>query len=111
MDCKMETEKTTEKYPVWDVRVTNGIVPIISGNEERMQTAVMAGFIEMGTIPKLDNVGVPWQAFLSGKITFGELDASIRTSIRSAGVEEFYPQYEIKNDKITMTVGTVMEEQ
>lgn len=95
------------KEPVWDLRVKDGAVPIISGDEEYMQTATLAGFLEYGTIPQLPEVGVPWQEFLTKDITFGELDSYIRQSISAAGQDEYYPQYEIDDAAgiLTMTVG------
>lgn len=106
MDLKMNAEKITSiEDPVWDVKVTNGIVPIITDQEEEMQTAILAGFIEQNTIPQLPTAGVPWQDYLTGTITFGELDALVRESIQNAGASEFYPRYEITNDKLVMTIG------
>lgn len=108
MDLKMKAEIFTgNAEPVWDVKVEKGLVPIISGEEEDMQTATLAGFLEAGTIPQLPDVGVPWQDFLSKQLTFGELDSYIRQSIVAAGQESYYPQYEIdeENERLTMTVG------
>lgn len=107
MDLKMRAEKISDnKNPEWDVKVINGIVPIISGDEEKQQRAVIAGFLETGTVPQLENAGVPWQNFITGGLTFGELDALIRNSINNAGVIEYYPQYEIEGEKLTLTIGT-----
>lgn len=103
---KAETITATAE-PVWDIKVENNLVPIISGDEENMQNATLAGFLETGTIPQLPSVGVPWQEFLTNGLTFGELDSYIRQSIEAAGQENYYPQYEIddENQRLTMTVG------
>ena len=106
MDLKMRAEViTTTQHPIWDVKVTNGIVPIISGTEEELQTAILAGFIERGSIPLLPEAGVPWSDYLTQKITFGELDADVRDSLSAAAKDNFYPDYEIIDDKLVMTIN------
>lgn len=106
MDLKMKAEViTSTAHPVWDVKVENGNVPIISGDEEDLQTATLAGFLERGTIPLLPEAGVPWIDYITGKIMFGELDADIRDSLSAAAKDSFYPDYEIVDDKLTMTIS------
>lgn len=106
MDMKMKAETiTATENPVWDVKVRNGIIPIISGKEEQVQTATLAGFLELGTIPQLPEAGVNWQGFLTGAVTFGELDTQIRQSIQDAGVSQFTPEYDLVEDKLIMTIN------
>lgn len=106
MDMKMQAENIRAGHnPVWDVEVKKGIVPIISGDEEKVQTASLAGFLEKGTIPQLPEAGVNWSGFLSGSVTFGELDNEIRRSIRTAGVEEFRPDYDLDDDGLILTIN------
>lgn len=106
MDMKMKAETIeTGEFPVWDVKVSNGIVPIISGDEEDLQCATLAGFIELNSIPLLPDAGVPWTDYMSGAITFGELDADVRDSLSAAAKDNFYPDYEITDDKLVMTIG------
>ena len=104
MDAQMDIEDISGAYPIWDVKVEGGLVPIISGDEEDVQTATLAGFLEAGSIPQLPEMGVPWTDFLTGKITFGELDADIHASLSAAGKDEYRPEYEINGDRLTMTV-------
>ena len=106
MDLKMKAEViTASNFPVWDVKVKDGIVPIISGEEEELQTATLAGFLEKNTIPLLPDAGVPWTDYMTGKITFGELDADVRDSLSAAAKDNYYPDYEITDDKLVMTIG------
>lgn len=108
MDLKMRAEVVENgKFPVWDVKVENGIVPIISGDEEDMQTATLAGFLERNSIPLLPEAGVPWTDYINGEITFGELDADVRDSLSAAAKDNFYPDYELIDDKLIMTIGKV----
>lgn len=111
MDFKMQAERIRAgENPVWDCKVQDGIVPLISGRKERRQTATLAGFLQRGTIPQLMEVGVPWQGFLTKTVTFGELDSYVRESIMETGMTEYYPQYEIEEDRLVMTIGTELEE-
>lgn len=106
MDLKMKSEElSTLDYPIWDLKVENGIVPIITDDEESMQTATLAGFLELGSIPQLPKIGVPWTDFLTKKISFGELDTLIRESINTAGQSDYYPKYDIENETLKMSVG------
>ena len=100
---------TATAHPVWDVKVEKGIVPMITGDEEDLQTATLAGFLEKGSIPLLPDAGVSWSDYLTKEITFGELDAEVRDSISEAGKDNFYPDYEIENDQLVMTIGKVEE--
>ena len=108
MDMKMSAERiTSTEVPVWDLKVEGGIVPILTGDEEDIQIATLAGFLEVGTIPQLPNVGVPWGQFLTQDVTFGEIDMAVRQSIESAGKVGFYPQYDIDENtkRLSMTIG------
>lgn len=110
MDLKMKSEEITTSGTIWDCKVEDGIVSIISGDEEDLQTATLAGFLIRGTIPQLPEVGVPWTEFLTQKITFGELDYYIRDSLNKVEKETYYPQYEIVKDQLTMSIGKLNEE-
>lgn len=105
MDLQMKAESTDGDFPEWDVKVENGIVPILKDDEEDMQCATLACFLEKGTIPKLPDVGVPWSDYLMGEITFADLDVAIRQSISQAGMDGYRPNYLIDGDKLTLTVS------
>lgn len=104
MDLKMRGEDFTGEFPLWDVKVESGIVPIIKDEEENIQTASLACFLEKGTVPQLPDVGVEWTAFLTNDISFGELDAQIRQSIDKAGMTGYRPDYQIDGDRLTLKV-------
>lgn len=106
MDLKMNAEKISfDKNPIWDVKVVEGIVPIIWGEEEDMQGATLACFLERGLVKQLPHVGVPWSEFLTKKITFGEVYSAVRQSIADADKSFFMPSYDIENEKLTIKVG------
>lgn len=110
MDFKMKAEEISLDGTVWDVKVTNGIVPIILDEDERLQCATLAGFLIKGTVPQLPEVGVPWTDFLTKKISFGELDFYVRDSLSKVDKQTYYPSYEIVDEKLTMQVGKLNQE-
>lgn len=108
MDLKMAAETITETGVTWDCKVENGNVPIISGDEEDLQCATIAGFLVQGSVPLLPEAGVPWTDFLTKKITFGELDYYIRDSLMNVEKETFYPEYSI-GKQLQMTIQKMEE--
>ena len=110
MDLKMKAEDITTSGTTWDCKVDDGIVPIITGDEDDLQTAIQAGFLIKGSIPQLPDAGVPWTEFLTQALTFGELDYYVRNSLQKAGKENYYPQYELEDDKLTMSIGQLSQE-
>lgn len=102
-------EITNAKFPEWDVKVIDGIVPIITGDEENLQQATLAAFLDKGTIPLLPDLGVPWTDFFTNKVSFGELDMDIRESLNKSNKTTYYPKYYIENDKLTMNIGQMTE--
>ena len=111
MDLKMNAEEITDQGVSWDCDVENGLVPIIKDDEEDLQCATIAGFLIVGTVPQLPEAGVPWTDFLTGKITFGVLDFYIRESLLNVGKDNFYPEYDVEEDQLTMKVGRLQQEE
>ena len=109
MDMMMAAEDVVpgRHFPIWDVKVLNGNVPIVTGSQEELQRAVLAGFIETGTVPNLPLVGVPWPRYLAKEITFGDLDVAVRDSLQKAGADGYQPEYDIEGDKLTMKIGKI----
>lgn len=105
MDMTMESEIINTSGVTWDCKVEDGIVPIILNDAEDLQGAILAGFLIKGTVPQLPNAGVPWIDYLTNKITFGTLDFYVRQSLLDADKELYYPQYDIQEDKLTMSIG------
>ena len=111
MDLKMNAEEITDQGVSWDCDVKDGLVPIITDDEEDLQCATIAGFLIVGTVPQLPQAGVPWTDFLTGKITFGVLDFYVRESLLNVGKDNFYPEYDIEEDQLTMKVGKLQQEE
>lgn len=110
MDLKMNAEEITTTGVIWDCEVENGIVPIITDDTEDLQCAILAGFLITGTVPQLPEAGVPWTDFLTGKISFGVLDFYVRESLSNVEKDNYYPEYDIVNDKLTMSIGKLEQE-
>lgn len=111
MDLKMTAEEISTTADVsWDCAVENGLVPLLMDDEEDIQCATIAAFLIQGTVPQLPDVGVPWSKYLTQEITFGELDFYVRDSLQKAEKDTYYPQYNIENETLTMTVGQLDEE-
>lgn len=106
MDLQMSssTETTPTAFSTWDFDVQNGSVALISGDLADVQAASMAAFLQVGTIPQLPDVGVPWVEFLTGQATFGDIDAAIRKAAFTANVSNFAPQYDFENGRLTVTM-------
>lgn len=111
MDLKMQAEDITSAGVSWDCDVKDGIVPIITDDQEDLQSATLAGFLITGTVPQLPEAGVPWTEFLTGKITFGVLDFYVRDSLANVEKSEFNPRYDIENDQLTMSIGKAPQEE
>lgn len=109
MDLKMKAEDITTAGVSWDCDVEDGIVPIIKDDKEDMQCAVIAGFLIRGTVEQLPDAGVPWTEFLTGNITFGILDFYVRESLKNVQKNNYYPQYDIQDDQLTMKIGRMEE--
>ena len=107
----MNAEEITDQGVSWDCDVKDGLVPIIKDDEEDLQCATIAGFLIVGTVPQLPEAGVPWTDFLTGKITFGVLDFYVRESLLNVGKDNFYPEYDVEEDKLTMKVGKLQQEE
>lgn len=110
MDLKMKAEEITTSGVSWDCEVSNGLVPIITDDKEDLQCATLAGFLITGTVPQLSEAGVPWTDFLTGKIEFGVLDYYVRDSLMNVGMDNFYPEYDIEEDQLTMSIGKLEQE-
>lgn len=112
MDLKMNAEViTSTSNPMWDVACVDGIVPIITDDQEDLQTATIAAFLVKSSVPQLPDAGVPWTDFLAQKISFGELDFYIRESLSNVDKSTFYPSYDIDNDNLNLSIGKLNQEE
>jgi hypothetical protein len=100
-DAQMNTEViSADAYPTWDFVVQNGSVPIITGTTEEEQRACISAFLQKGTIPNLESVGVDWTGFFMKELDFGGLDESIRRALANADLTEYAPVYDLVDDTL-----------
>lgn len=109
MDLQMasSTLTTSDSFPTWDFDVQNGVVALITGTVADIQAAAIAAFVQVGSIPQLPNVGVPWVEFLTGDATFSDLDAAIRQAALNSNVGNFAPTYDFENGRLTVTMQAI----
>ena len=106
MDAQMDSStKSPTSYQEWDYAVVNGIVPILEGEQEKAQSATMAAFLQLGTIPQLPEEGVDWTGFFTGDVPFNEIDNSIKNNLATLGLVDYYPTYDTINDSLVAQVG------
>lgn len=103
------TPQTPSAFPVWGLAVVSGIVPFITGNAADVQAAAMAAYLQLGSIPQLPTVGVPWVEFLTHQASFGDLDAAIRQAAANGGVANFTPRYDIQDGKLAVTMTETLQ--
>jgi hypothetical protein len=104
-DAQMASTITpVDGFPMWDFNVVGQDVPYIEGIEEEAQAAEIACFTQRGLVPQLPYVGPDWLSFFMSKITFGDLDAMVQDALTTAAVRNFFPDYSVLNDKLTLTL-------
>ena len=84
------------------------IVPIITGQAEEMQQAQVLAQLVLNMIPQLPGVGSDWIGFIGGTLAFPVLDAQIRNTLANGGHSDYYPDYNVVND--ALTVNAVKQE-
>lgn len=108
MDAQMTSEVVVDGLPTWDFQVdtAQGIVPMVSGESEAAQGAAIAAFLQKDSTPQLDGggQGVDWAGFFTQRLTFGELDANIRTAIQNSGYTDYGPSYDMTGDALTTVI-------
>ena len=105
MDARMQsTQSIPNQFQTWDYYVADGIVPILEGSQEESQTAMIAAYLQKGTIPQLPETGIPWVEFFTGQVQFNEVDGAIKNALNQVGLTQFYPTYDLVNDNLIATV-------
>ena len=84
------------------------IVPIITGQAEEEQQAQVLSQLVLNMIPQLPGVGSDWIGFIGGTLPFIVLDAQVRNTLANGGHSDYYPDYNVVND--ALTVNAVKQE-
>lgn len=108
MDAQVQSSVSTDtSFPTWDWNVIDGIVPIIEGIKETEQSATIATYLQLNTVPQLPLVGIPWTGYLTENIDFSVVDNTIKNTLIGLGIDTFIPDYDIINDKLVVKVKPV----
>ena len=96
------------KDNVWDLEVHNGLPSVLNGDNQNIQRAMIASFIQTDTLPLMPSTGLPWTKYLLGEISLSEIDALARASI-NLYMESlaFVPYYGTKGNQLTYSISRV----
>ncbi len=96
------------KDNVWDIEVNNGVVKTIDEDNENIQRAMIASFIQKNTLPLMPDTGLDWTKYLLGEISLSEIDAKARANINLYMESLMYvPYYKIVNGQLTYNITQV----
>lgn len=97
---------TVDDY--WDIDSTAGLPHIVSGDNELLQRAQIAAFLQKGSIPLIPDTGNDWLKYFMHEVSFIELDAQIRQNmILLTESHNYVPTYTVQGDAMTLTVVKV----
>lgn len=106
MDILMLSQISVGGAPTsWDISLKAGFSTSLSGKTEEQQVAAIASFIQLGTIPGLEETGVNWVGLLTQQVDARQIDAEVRNNISIfTGAGHFIPFYNIKNGTLTLSI-------
>ena len=96
------------KDNIWDFEVHNGLPRTITNDNEKVQRAMIATFIQKDTLPLMPTAGLEWTKYLLGEISLSEIDAKARANI-NLYMESlmFVPYYKIVNGQLVYNITKV----
>lgn len=105
----MSDYKDLNKKEVWwDFTVKKGSLKPIDHNESDFQRAIVATFLQRGTVPQAPNIGNQWAESLTGDVTPQALNAQVRNSIMNlTGALKYLPKYTMSDGKLLVEVKQV----
>lgn len=106
MDFEMETKYDQETQTnLWDFKVTNGSFHAIDHEVADQQRAIIAVFLQRGTIPQMPELGNQWAEFLTGEVMPAALNAQIKNSITDlTGQAKYMPKYSDEDGNLVVEV-------
>lgn len=106
MDFEMETVYDQDKETnYWDFKVKKGRLETIDHSMSEEQRAIVATFLQRGTIPQMPTLGNQWAELLDGDIAPSALNSQVRDSIIDlTGAAKFMPKYSNKDGKLIVEV-------
>lgn len=106
MDLFVQSYTNNAKEPIIDFEVTGkGELSVLSGEAEVSQRAVVASFLQKGTIPQLPNTGVEWAEMLVGQVSPAEVNSQIMKQIHEcADTYSYLPKYSSLDNRIVVSI-------
>lgn len=93
---------------VWDFMIVNGIQKVLDGEGASKQRAIIATFLQRGTVPQIPSLGNQWAELLTGEIQPNQLNAQVRNSIiENTNELKYIPKYSIVNGKLNVEVKEI----
>ena len=91
-------------YPYWDFQVVGNIVPILQGQIEQSQEAIVIAYTQKNLIPQLPDVGINWTGLLSGNENFSSIDVAIVQGLSQAGLpyKPYYSLTGVNNNNVNV---------
>lgn len=109
MDFEMSSRydaDTQENY--WDFTIKSGSLMVIDHNEADEQRAIIATFLQKGSVPQMPSVGNQWSELLTGQVQPQQLNSQIKNSILElTGGMKYTPKYTMEDGKLIVEVKKV----
>jgi hypothetical protein len=106
MDFEMMTvyDKDNE-INYWDFKVKKGRLETVDHSMSEEQRAIVATFLQRGTVPQMPTLGNQWAELETGDIVPTVLNSQVKDSIISlTGAAKFVPKYSNKDGKLIVEV-------
>lgn len=109
MDFAMTNIDTEyDKLALWDFKVAKGRLVTVDHNEATEQRAIMATYMQRGTVPQSPSSGNQWAELMTNQISPQTLNSQIRQSIIDmTGELSYLPRYKDVGDKVVVEVTKV----
>ena len=96
------------KNNVWDLSVSNGLPKTVTGENQNIQSAMIASFVQKDTLPLMPEVGLDWAKYLLGEISIAEIDAKARANIALyMNTLSYVPYYKVVNNQLIYNITKV----
>lgn len=96
------------KDNIWDLEVHSGLPKTISGDNQKIQSAMMASFIQTDTLPLMPDTGINWPKYITNEVSLSEIDAKARASINLyMETLAFVPYYKIVNGQLIYNISKI----
>lgn len=106
MDLFVKSYVDENKEPILDFEITGkGEFSTLSGESEVAQRAIVASFLQKGTIPQLPETGVEWAEMIVGQVSPAEVNSQIMKQIHEcADTYSYIPKYSSVNNRVVVSI-------